>query len=179
MEKAAVAGVPARPRRAPRGCWYVLALAAWGACPSALAQDSSFHAPPRIDVSPSRPGGTSLAPVPGLSGFSAAPPGAGPRLQPRRAGLDIGLRWNHKQTPQRQPVDFNALQRMNAEDDAYTLTQLRDPVYGTRSEWNPAAARRSGLAMDRGFLGVQLESGARFTVRRKEGRPMFYYRNSF
>lgn len=147
------------------------------ALPRLDAQDSGFQAP-RIDVSLSRTGGTGLAPVLGMSGFSTAPPGAAPQLQPPRPGLDIGLRWSHTLHSQQQ-VDITAWRRMNADDDAYTLTQLRDPVYAARVEWNLASARRSGLAMDRGFLGFQLESGARISVRRKDGRPMFYYRSSF
>ena len=40
----------------------------------------------------------------------------------------------------------------------------------------PVAA---GLVAERGFLGLQLESGARITVRRSGGKPMLYYRSKF
>jgi hypothetical protein len=33
--------------------------------------------------------------------------------------------------------------------------------------------------MDRGFIGMQLEGGARITIKRKDGRPMVYYRSAF
>jgi hypothetical protein len=32
---------------------------------------------------------------------------------------------------------------------------------------------------DRGFIGFQLESGARVTLRRSGGKPMIYYRTRF
>jgi hypothetical protein len=68
---------------------------------------------------------------------------------------------------------------MTAADDDYSLAQMREPVYGARVEMNLAAARKSGFALDRGFLGFQLESGARISVKRKDGRPMIYYRSAF
>jgi len=39
--------------------------------------------------------------------------------------------------------------------------------------------RSKGFVANRGFVGFQLESGARVTIRRKSGGPMLYYRNAF
>ena len=72
-----------------------------------------------------------------------------------------------------------AWRRMNTDDDAYSLIQQRQPVYGARVEMNLAGGRKSGIATGVGFIGVQLESGARISVKRKDGRPMIYYRTSF
>jgi len=36
-----------------------------------------------------------------------------------------------------------------------------------------------GFVADKGFVGFQLESGAKITIKRRRGAPMVYYRNSF
>ena len=38
---------------------------------------------------------------------------------------------------------------------------------------------QSGFVAQRGFIGFQLESGSRITVRRSDGKPMLYYRSNF
>lgn len=139
------------------------------------AQDNGFQAP-RVDLSvfpASRQNG--LGAVVGLT-----TPRSGPGLQPPApGGVDLGLRWTHRLLGQQQ-IDVSAWRRMNAERDAYTMTLLRDPpVYGARVELNLTPARKAGLAADRGFLGLQLQSGARISIKRKNGGPMVYYRTSF
>jgi hypothetical protein len=145
------------------------------ALPRIEAQDSGFQAP-RVDVSISPADGHGLSPVLGFSSAAPAPTPAG--LQPQRPSLDVGLRWSH---PLRsQQIDVMAWRRMNApDDDAYTLAQARQPTYGARVELNLSPVRKSGLALDRGFVGMQLEGGARITIKRKDGRPMVYYRSAF
>jgi hypothetical protein len=145
------------------------------ALPRFEAQDSGFQAP-RIDVSLLPPDGRGLSPV---VGFSAAATAASPAgLQPQRPSLDVGLRWSHP--IQSQQIDITAWRRMNtADDDLYTLAQTRQPTYGARVELDLSPVRKSGLAVDRGFVGMQLEGGARITVKRKDGRPMLYYRSAF
>jgi hypothetical protein len=91
--------------------------------------------------------------------------------------LDLGVQW-------RQPVmtgthvDITAWRRMTPEADALTLIQQRDPVYGARVEIN-LQGRKRGLVADRRFIGLQLDSGARITLRRKDGNPVLYYRSQF
>jgi hypothetical protein len=91
--------------------------------------------------------------------------------------LDLGLQW-------RQPVmigrhvDITAWRRLTPEADALTLIQQRDPVYGARVEIN-LQGRKRGLVADRRFIGLQLDSGARITLRRKDGNPVLYYRSQF
>ena len=137
------------------------------------SQDSGFQSP-RVDLSitPLDRGGKGLGAV-----FGLASPSAGPGLQ-ARTGMDLGLRWSQRLL-QGQRVDITAWRRMNAPDDAYTQVLLREPVYGARVEMNLSSAAQSGLKMDLGFVGFQMESGARVTVKRKDGRPMVYYRSSF
>jgi len=143
--------------------------------PRLEAQDTGFQAP-RVDLSlfPSSRA-TGLGAVVGLT-----TPRSGPGLQaPAPGGVDLGLRWTHRLLGQQQ-IDVTAWRRMNAEHDAYTMTLLRDPpVYGARVELDLTPVRKAGLATDRGFLGLQLQSGARISIKRKNGGPMVYYRTSF
>lgn len=141
------------------------------------SQDSGFQAP-RVDVA--------ITPNEGASGlgavFGMANPGAGaPQplgLQPRTA-VDLGVRWTQRLQSQRQ-IDITAWRRLNNPDDAYSMATLRSgPTYGARVELNLTPVRKAGLALDRGFVGLQLEGGARITVKRKDGRPMVYYRTTF
>jgi hypothetical protein len=136
------------------------------------SQDTGFQAP-RVDLSimPFDRRGNGLGAV-----FGLASPTGGPGLQPR-TGVDVGLRWS--QLLQSQRIDITAWRHMNVADDAYTQILMREPVYGARVEMNLASAKHSGLAMDLGFVGFQMESGARITIKRKDGRPMVYYRTSF
>ena len=140
------------------------------------AQDAGFQAP-RVDLAltPMNSEGMSFGPVLGVASLTSGPQGLGFQT---RTGVDFGLRFSQKLQSQRQ-IDITAWRRMNAPDDAYTLIEMRNPVYGARVEMNLSAGPSSGLAFDRGFVGFQMESGARITVKRKDGRPMIYYRNTF
>ena len=140
------------------------------------AQDTGFQAP-RIDVSllPPRRSAVGVA-----FGMSSTQPRPGAGLLPfgsSRTSMDVGVHLRH--TVQRSQFDVTAWRRMTSEPDAYTLVQQRQPVYGARVEMSLAPARKSGFSAERGFLGFQLESGAKISVKRKDGRPMVYYRNTF
>jgi hypothetical protein len=138
------------------------------------AQDSGFQSP-RVDVSLMPADGRGLAPMLGVSGASPAPASAA--LQLLRPSMDIGLRWSHP--VQSQHIDVTAWRRMNAPDDAYKLVQPSQPTYGARVELNLSPVRKTGFALDRGFIGMQLEGGARITIKRKDGHSMLYYRTAF
>ena len=139
------------------------------------AQDSGFQAP-RVDLSltPLTASGSGLGAVVGLASPSSL---GAPGLQPRTS-VDLGLRWTQRLQSQHR-IDITAWRRMNMPDDAYSLVQMREPVYGARVEMNLSGGRKSGLLFDTGFIGMQLEGGARITVKRKDGRPMVYYRTTF
>jgi len=144
--------------------------------PRIEAQDTGFQAP-RIDVSllPPRRSAVGVA-----FGMSSPQPRPGAGLLPfgsPRTSMDFGVHLRH--TVQRGQFDLTAWRRMTSEPDAYTLIQQRQPVYGARVELSLAPARKSGFSAERGFLGFQLESGAKISVKRKDGRPMVYYRNTF
>jgi hypothetical protein len=134
-------------------------------------QDTGFLAP-RVDLSLFPGRSSRFGAVLGLSGFSPRQPN-GLGLAPQAPSFDLGVRWTHKQ------IDVTAWRRVNAADDAYSQIMLRQPVYGARVEMNITPAKPNLFGLDKGFLGMQLESGARISVKRKNGGPMLYYRQTF
>ena len=140
------------------------------------AQDNGFQAP-RVDVSLFPANAHGLGAVVGVSGFSSRQPQP-LGLAPRSTSVDFGLRWTHKLQSQHR-IDVTAWRRMNTADDAYSLIQNREPVYGARVEMNIKPAKVSFMGLEKAFLGFQLESGAKISIKRKDGRPMVYYRTTF
>jgi hypothetical protein len=93
--------------------------------------------------------------------------------------LDVGLHWRY--TPDgNYRIDVTAWRRVSPQDAA-SLIYLREPsAYGARVEMRIGRAPvEPGFVAQRGFIGFQLESGARITVRRSGGKPMLYYRSNF
>ena len=93
--------------------------------------------------------------------------------------LDVGLHWRY--TPDgNYRIDVTAWRRVTPQDAA-SLIYLREPsTYGARVEMRIGRAPvESGFVAQRGFVGFQLESGARIMVRRSGGKPMLYYRSNF
>lgn len=91
-------------------------------------------------------------------------------------GIDLGLHWRSQDTHR---VDVSAWMRVaSPPSDAASQFQDPQPSYGARLEMQMNSTHRSFLA-DRGFLGMQLDGGARIGVRRYAGHPMIYYRTSF
>lgn len=140
------------------------------------AEDAGFQAP-RLDLSLLPSGRSGMGLVAGLSQAVPRTP-ANPSAAPARANFDVGVQWRQQLAGSRQ-IDITAWRRMAAPPDAYELAQLREPVYGARVEMNLKAKPRSGLLASTGFIGMQLQSGARISIKRKDGRPMVYYRTSF
>jgi hypothetical protein len=104
--------------------------------------------------------------------FSAAGPytGAAPNV-------NFGLHWRYT-LDSNYRIDVTAWRRL-VPPDALTLVQLHEPSYGARVEMQISAVPKSGFVAERGFIGFQLESGARVTLRRSGGKPMIYYRTRF
>ena len=146
--------------------------------PRLEASDSGFGAP-RVDVA--------LFPSSNPSGIGAVLGMSTPRTGVQSYGLnapqtsvDFGVRWSQRLNGQHQ-IDVTAWRRMSTDQDAYSLIQKQQqPVYGARVELNLAkSSKKAGLAADLGFIGLQLEGGARISIKRKNGAPMVYYRTSF
>ena len=146
--------------------------------PRMEANDNGFQAP-RVDVSLFPSGGPSaIGPVVGISTPRPGVPSYG--LHPQSSSVDLGVRWTQRLNNQQQ-IDVTAWRRMITDQDAYSLIQRQQqPMYGARVELNLAASSsKTRLAADLGFIGLQLEGGARISIKRKYGGPMVYYRTSF
>lgn len=91
--------------------------------------------------------------------------------------VDLGLHWRYTLDTQYR-IDVTAWRRMTP-PDAAMLAHERHAAYGARFEMQVKSLPSRRLVADRGFLGLQLESGARITVKRRHGGPMFYYRAKF
>lgn len=91
--------------------------------------------------------------------------------------VDLGLHWRYTLDTQYR-IDVTAWRRMTP-PDAAMLAHERQAAYGARFEMQVKSLPSRRLVADRGFLGLQLESGARITVKRRHGGPMFYYRAKF
>jgi len=131
---------------------------------------------PRIDMtllSRNRPSlGLSL----GVSNFDGSPFAGGAPLAAPGPSADIGLHWRSSSNGN-YDVEVSAWRHL-ATPDALEMVLQRQASYGARFEMQLPSPHH-GFVADRGFLGMQLESGARITVRRKEHVPMLYYRNQF
>ena len=145
------------------------------AVPRLESHESGFQAP-RVDVSllPASRSGlgvavglTSLSPRTGIQplGFNAG-----------RTSMDLGV--HYRQVVYSKQVDLTAWRRVTGDQDAYSLIQQRQPLYGARVEMK-LDSRKSAFSSERGFVGLQLESGAKISIKRKDGRPMVYYRTTF
>lgn len=145
------------------------------ALPRLDAQDKGFQAP-RVDLSV-LPAGGGMGVAVGMSGFAPATAGAPAGFAPQRPSLDLGLHYRHALPSSRQ-IDVTAYRRVNAESVA--LAQDEPPVYGARVELGlKPSTHKAGIPADRSFIGMQLQGGARVSIKRKYGGPMVYYRNTF
>jgi hypothetical protein len=131
----------------------------------------------RIDMRLLSPGRNGVGVAFGLNNATGAALGVVTSLAPARS-VDLGLHWRHT-FDSNYRFDVTAYRKMpNA--DAMSMIESRDPTYGARVEMGFGSnSARKGFVADKGFLGVQLEGGARVTVKRKFGGPMLYYRNQF
>jgi hypothetical protein len=115
----------------------------------------------------------------GITSQSAPVSGSFPPNFAAAPTVDLGLHWRYT-LDSNYRFDVTAWRRVqNA--DAISMIQSHDPSYGARVEMGLGSPSRlhKGFVADRGFLGVQLESGARLGVKRSNRAPMLYYRNNF
>jgi hypothetical protein len=131
----------------------------------------------RLDLTLLPPGRSSLGlafGVTSMEGPGFAPTGVSATTP---NSVNLGLHWRYTLDSNNR-VDITAWRRIQ-QPDALSLIQTREPSYGARVEMRIQPVLRNGLVADKGFLGVQLESGARVTLRRSHGKPMIYYRTKF
>jgi hypothetical protein len=131
---------------------------------------------PRIDMTLLSRNRLSLGLSLGVSNLDGSAFTGGAPFAPPGPSADVGLRWRSA-APGNYRVEVSAWRHL-ATPDALEMVLQRQATYGARVEMQLPSAR-SSLVADHGFLGMQLESGARITIRRKEHVPMLYYRNQF
>lgn len=146
------------------------------AIPRLESQDMGFNAP-RVDLSLLPASRSGLGFTVGVSSFTPRPLGIQPFGATARANMDLGVHW--RQVVNSNQFDLTAWRRVTPETDAYTLIQQRQAVYGARVEMNLTPVSKTGFTAERGFIGMQLQSGAKISIKRKNGGPMVYYRTSF
>ncbi len=140
--------------------------------------DGTSRTRQRLDMALLSPGRASFGVTMGLSGLApSARAGFTPGASEGLNGVNLGLQWRYVFDNNRR-IDITAWRDVGRPNDALALVQSRDAGYGARVEMQLAGSR-SPLVADRGFVGVQLDGGARITLRRSGGRPMLYYRNNF
>jgi hypothetical protein len=132
----------------------------------------------RIDMTlmPQKRSGVGLA----LGVRSRSRPAVGLAPHPPLAtAVDLGVNWRYTSESNHR-FDVTAYRRA-PDRDAISLVESHEPSYGARVEMGLASSKdlRKGFTAQRGFIGLQLEGGARLTIRRKFGGPMLYYRNTF
>lgn len=101
-------------------------------------------------------------------------------LDPRFGqSVDVGVRWRSTLDSTRR-IDVSAWRRVTPAPDAISMINTTQPgLYATRVEMQFTAGRSRGLVTELGAIGMQLESGAKLSLRTKYGKPMLYYRAQF
>ena len=131
----------------------------------------------RIDMTWLPPRRSALGLSLGMTSSQGATLAAAPAYFGASTSVDLGLHWRY--TPDgNYRIDVTAWRRV-VPADALTLVQIHQPSYGARVEMQISPVQKTGFVADRGFIGFQLESGARVTLRRSGGKPMIYYRTRF
>jgi hypothetical protein len=132
----------------------------------------------RIDVTWLPPRRSALGLSLGMTSTDGLGLGVPAALAGSGQSLDVGLHWRYTMDTNYR-IDVTAWRRA-VPADAASLIHLREPGYGARVEMRIGRAPTgTGFVAERGFIGLQLESGARITLRRSGGKPMVYYRAKF
>ena len=139
--------------------------------------DGTSRTRQRIDMALLSPGRSAFGVTMGLSGPGPSRYGIAPGAREGLTGVNLGLQWRYTLENNRS-IDIRAWRDLERPNDALSLIQSREPRYGARVEMRLSGSR-SPLVAERGFIGLQLDGGARITLKRSGGKPMIYYRNKF
>lgn len=139
--------------------------------------DGTSRTRQRLDLALLSPGRASFGITMGLRGLAPSRNGFTDGVAASLPGVNLGLQYRYIFDNNRR-IDITAWRDLGRPNDALALIQSRDSSYGARVEMQLAGSR-SSLVADRGFVGFQLDGGARITLRRSGGKPMVYYRNKF
>ena len=139
--------------------------------------DGSNRTQQRLDMALLSPGRSSFGVTMGVTGLSPSRYGFNAGATEGVTGVNLGLQWRYVFDNTRR-VDITAWREMGRPNDALAMVQSRESGYGARVEMQLAGSR-SPLVAERGFVGLQLDGGARISLHRSGGRPMVYFRNQF
>jgi hypothetical protein len=123
------------------------------------------------------PGRSAFGVTMGITGLSPTRPGFNAGAADSLPGVNLGLQYRYMFDNNRR-IDITAWREMGRPNDALSMVQSRDAGFGARVEMQLAGSR-APLVAERGFVGVQLDGGARIALRRSGGKPMVYYRSKF
>lgn len=99
-----------------------------------------------------------------------------PQQQAAPSHLNLGLRWRPT-TPAGRQVDAQVWRRVTSTTPS-SLAYVEDaPEYGARVEMQITPAKRTIPLRD--LLGMQLDNGARLSLRPRNGKVSLYYRMQF
>jgi hypothetical protein len=131
----------------------------------------------RLDMALLSPGRASFGVTMGLTSLAPSRDGFNAGATAGLTGVNLGLQWRYVFDRSRR-LDIRAWRDVGRPSDALSMVQSRDAGYGARVEMQLAGSR-SAFVAEHGFVGLQLDGGARITLRRSGGRPMVYYRTRF
>ena len=131
----------------------------------------------RLDMALLSPGRASFGVTMGLTSLAPSRYGFNAGATEGLTGVNLGLQWRYVFDRSRR-LDIRAWRDVGRRSDALSMVQSRDAGYGARVEMQLASSR-SAFVAEHGFVGLQLDGGARITLRRSGGRPMLYYRTRF
>jgi hypothetical protein len=104
--------------------------------------------------------------------LQGTPASSGLRASP---SLNLGLRWRPAPVAGRN-VDAQLFRRVSKTTERDDDWQIDAPLYGAKVEMQMSRPQRVSL---RDLLGVQLDNGARVSVRPRNGKLSLYYRVQF
>lgn len=139
--------------------------------------DGTSRTQQRVDMALLTPGRSAFGVTMGVTGLAPSRYGFTPGSRDGVTGVNLGLQWRYTVDNNRS-IDIRAWRDLGRPNDALSLVQSRDAGYGARVEMQLSGSR-SPFVAERGFIGLQLDGGARITLRRSGGRPIIYYRNKF
>ena len=139
--------------------------------------DGSNRTQQRIDMALLSPGRSAFGVTMSVTGLSPSRGGFNAGATEGLTGVNLGLQWRYMFDNHRR-LDIKAWREMGRPNDALAMIQSREAGYGARVEMQLAGSR-SPLVAEHGFVGLQLDGGAKITLRRSGGRPMVYFRNRF
>ena len=139
--------------------------------------DGSTRTQQRIDMALLSPGKSAFGVTMGVNGLSPSRFGLNAGANDGLTGVNLGLQWRYIFDNNRR-VDIRAWRELGRPNDALAMIQSREAGYGAQVEMQLAGSR-SPLVAERGFVGLQLDGGAKIGLRRSAGRPMVYYRTRF